>query len=281
MEMPGWWEELMKLRQIVPRWKMMRRVRSPTNVTTQSEATSHARQRNVAKGTAALRADQVDWFHSIDLGNGRVTPGVKSMDELQAEFRGLDLTAEQLMGRTVLDIGCADGWNALRCESLGAEVTAIDGVYRDGLRYVRHALRPRFRFVQLDVLSPSFLELGAFDVVLYLGILYHTPYPYEQLVRVSRACREELYLESAFLNLPGQEHRATLTFNFNGEITSDLSSPVFPSTRWILEALKRIGFRQIDILSGGEGELGRVVVRGRQLDPAAMPLVYAAEQIAT
>ncbi len=210
-----------------------------------------------------------------------MTPGVKSARELRTEFACLGLTGDDLAGRTVLDVGCADGWNALQCEALGARVTAIDGVYRDGLRCARHALQPKFRFVQLDILSPSFLELGSFDVVLYLGVPYHTMYPYDQLVRVSRLCRDALYLESAFLNLPGQEHRPTLTFNFDGGVTTDLSSPVFPSTAWIVQALARIGFRQVDILSGGEGEMGRVVVRARGLDPNVAPVPFAAEQVAT
>jgi tRNA (mo5U34)-methyltransferase len=236
--------------------------------------------RNVARGTAALSAEDIDWFHSIDLGEGRFSAGVKSHDELSAEFSRLRLDEAGLRGRTVLDVGCADGWNSLRCEQMGGRVTAIDGVYRDGLRYVRRALRPRFRFVQVDVMSSSFLELGTFDVVLYLGVLYHTPHPYEQLVRVSRVCRGVLYVESAYLNLPGHEGRATITSNFDGKITPDMSSPSFPSVVWIVQALRRIGFRSVEVVDGGGGEIGRVVVRASDIDPGSLPMVFAAEQTA-
>jgi tRNA (mo5U34)-methyltransferase len=220
----------------------------------------------------------IDWFHSIDFGD-HVTNGVKSVSDLEGEFACLGLDRAQLKGRTVLDIGTADGWNALRCESLGASVTAIDAVYRDGLRQVRRRLAPKFRFFQMDLNGPSFLELGQFDVVLYLGVLYHSPYPYEQLVRVADRCRDTLFLESAYLNLAGAENVATLTFNFDGSITPDLSSPVFPSVSWILQSLRRIGFRQVDVLHGGEARLGRVIVRARDRDPRADPLLYAAEQV--
>jgi tRNA (mo5U34)-methyltransferase len=225
------------------------------------------------------RHEDIEWFHSIELGDGIVTHGVKSLIDLEGEFASLQLDRPQLDGRTVLDVGTADGWNALRCEKLGASVTAVDAIHREGLRYVRGRLTPRFRFVQMDISGPSFLELGQFDVVLYLGVIYHTPYSYEQLVRVSGRCKDTLLLESAYLNLPGSEHEPTLTFNFDGHITRDLSSPVFPSVTWIRQSLSRIGFRQVELLQGGEARFGRVVVRARDRDPNAVPILFAAEQV--
>src|SRR5712692_11640559 len=54
------------------------------------------------------RARTYYWFHSIDLGNGVVTPGSKSLDLLRAEgdaiFGPLDLR-----GKSVLDIGAWNG----------------------------------------------------------------------------------------------------------------------------------------------------------------------------
>ena len=75
----------------------------------------------------------IKWFHSIDIGNGVVTEGVKSAYALKTHFDLLGLTAENLRGRRVLDIGCCDGYMALQCARLGADVTAIDGIYCDAL----------------------------------------------------------------------------------------------------------------------------------------------------
>ncbi|HZR82203.1 MAG TPA: class I SAM-dependent methyltransferase [Candidatus Binatia bacterium] len=247
-----------------------------------------AAARNVARGSSALQPDDIDWFHSIDLGDGCVTAGAKSGEDLRSEFARLGLDEAALRGKTVLDVGCADGWNSLECERLGAEVTAVDAIHRDGLRYVRRHLRPRFRFVQVDVLSPSFLELGSYDFVLYLGVLYHTPYAFDQLARVARVCRGTVFVESAFLNLAGHADRATLTFNFDGRITPDLSSPVFPSVAWITSALGALGFADVAVVAGGAGDAGhgvsaapgRVLVRASNRRFDAMPLVFAAEQTA-
>ena len=49
-------------------------------------------------------AESVDfWWHSIDLGHGVVTKGVKTLETLRSELESLRLP--DLRGKTVLDIG--------------------------------------------------------------------------------------------------------------------------------------------------------------------------------
>src|SRR3954464_12062445 len=76
----------------------------------------------------------------------------------------------------------------LMCESLGAEVVAVDGIVSDGLKYVRNHFAPKFEFYSIDIMSSSFFELGRYDIILYLGLLYHTIYPFEQLLRIAGLC---------------------------------------------------------------------------------------------
>ena len=233
------------------------------------------------EGPPASHRD-IDWFHSINLGDGEVSRGVKSLDLLEAEFGNLGLDRSMLEGKSVLDVGCADGFMCLRCEALGAQVTGIDGVVRDGLKFVRRHLRPRFAFYAIDVLSPSFGELGRFDVVLSLGVLYHTIRPFEHLMRLAQACAEDglLFLESSYYNLAGFEDEPTIFFNYDGRLTTDLSSPTWPSIRWITDSLVRVGFANPVVLHsiGGNGP-GRVTVRAERRRGPLPPLLYAAEQI--
>jgi hypothetical protein len=77
------------------------------------------------------------WFHSIHIGNGVVTQGVKSAEALKSHFDLFGFNSEFLRGRRVLDIRCNDGYMSLQCARLGADVTGIDGVFRDSLKYVR------------------------------------------------------------------------------------------------------------------------------------------------
>ena len=68
--------------------------------------------------------DEIFWWHSIDLGD-RVTPGHKSPDLLEREWSNLRLP--DLAGRSVLDIGCWDGWFSFRAErERAARVVALD-----------------------------------------------------------------------------------------------------------------------------------------------------------
>ena len=71
------------------------------------------------------RNDSDLWWHSIDLGNGLVSPGVHSLEELQSLYRSLNLP-EDLSGKSLLDIGCWDGFYSFEAERHGAKVTAVD-----------------------------------------------------------------------------------------------------------------------------------------------------------
>src|SRR5215212_405478 len=65
------------------------------------------------------------WFHSVDLGMGVITPGVKSHERLREELASLRLP--DLRGKDVLDIGAWDGFFSFAAERLGAaRVVALD-----------------------------------------------------------------------------------------------------------------------------------------------------------
>ena len=70
------------------------------------------------------RVREIDWFHSIDLGDGIVTPGREGATAAKLERIGLP---ESLAGRSVLDVGAWDGFFAFEAERRGAErVLATD-----------------------------------------------------------------------------------------------------------------------------------------------------------
>ncbi len=228
----------------------------------------------------------IRWFHSIDLGNGMASQGVKSAELLAKEFGNLHLSADLLSGKRLLDIGCNDGFFSFKCEALGADVTAIDGIYNDGLRFARQVLRPKFRFYTLDLMSTSFYELGHFDVILYLGVLYHSMFPYEQLLRIANACAPNalFFLETEYYNLPGLENDPTIYFDYNQKLSIDATSPVYPSIVWLEQTLQRLGFRDqtvLDRFSPGDGRRGRITLRARYFGESGgrTPFLYAAEQV--
>jgi tRNA (mo5U34)-methyltransferase len=122
------------------------------------------------------------WFHTIDLGNGVVTPGQKDTPTEVARMHLPDLR-----GRTVLDVGAYDGFYSFEAERQGASrVVAADSWSwnwpgSDGRRnfdLAKQVLGSSVEpvVVSVEELSPEAVG-GTFDVVLFLGVLYHAPDP--------------------------------------------------------------------------------------------------------
>jgi tRNA (mo5U34)-methyltransferase len=118
-----------------------------------------------------LIASRTDWFHSIDVGDGLVTPGTCPVDYQQFMWDKLRLP-ENMAGLRVLDIGTYDGFFAFECEKRGAEVVAID-IYPADCRCF--ALAKRLRGSRITYHQMSVYDLreetlgGTFDLVLCLG----------------------------------------------------------------------------------------------------------------
>jgi tRNA (mo5U34)-methyltransferase len=130
------------------------------------------------------------WFHTIDLGNGVRTPGQK---DTIAEVEHLRLPAD-LSGLSVLDIGAYDGFYSFEAERRGAaRVVATDAWTwnwpgsdaRRNFDLVREVLGSAVEPVTVAVEDLTAEALGGpFDVVLFLGVLYHAPDPLGYLRQV-------------------------------------------------------------------------------------------------
>src|SRR5215207_4750221 len=62
------------------------------------------------------------WYHTIDLGNGLITPGVYDYRSTLSAFNFPD----DMTGMDVLDIGSATGFFAFEFEKRGANVTSVE-----------------------------------------------------------------------------------------------------------------------------------------------------------
>lgn len=120
------------------------------------------------------------WVHRVSLDDGRHTPGVFRQDESHWDVLGLP---DSLAGKTVLDIGAADGLYSLKTERRGAEeVYEID--LWDERRMRKEAFKLAHGYLDSDVKYGSCNvydldeEFGRFDVVLLLGVIYHLRDPY-------------------------------------------------------------------------------------------------------
>jgi tRNA (mo5U34)-methyltransferase len=133
------------------------------------------------------------WHHIMRFPHGIVTPGAYDPGEL---FAFLELP--DLRGKRVLDVGTRDGFFAFECERRGAEVVAVDyaGMDLTGFGAAKKIYGSQVEYVQANVydLSPDVLD--TFDVVLFLGVLYHLRHPLLALDRLRPLCRSLLIVES-------------------------------------------------------------------------------------
>lgn len=152
------------------------------------------------------RFEEIGWYHSIDLGNGVVTDG---SDRTAPKLRRLHLP-DSLAGKSVLDVGAWDGFFSFEAERRGAaRVLASDwycwGGVKDrkaGFLYAREALGSQVEDRTIDVLDLSPETVGVFDVVLFLGVLYHMKHPLLALERIASVAGDLVVIETEVAHLP-------------------------------------------------------------------------------
>jgi tRNA (mo5U34)-methyltransferase len=146
----------------------------------------------------ALIAAYPRWYHRIEVRPGVITPGVND-SPLQLEM--LQLPAD-CSGMRVLDIGARDGFFSFELERRGAEVLAVDYMpaERTGFPIAARLLGSRVVFRQANIYDLTPAEMGTFDLVLFLGLLYHLPDPIRAIRIVRRLCSSRMYLETLVID---------------------------------------------------------------------------------
>jgi tRNA (mo5U34)-methyltransferase len=111
------------------------------------------------------------WYHRIEVAPGIVTPGTNNSD---AVLRAMDVP-DRLDGKRVLDVGARDGYFSFVAEDRGAEVLAIDAVAPDltGFSTAAKFMESSVEYRTMNVYDVSPEEVGTFDVIFFLGVLYH------------------------------------------------------------------------------------------------------------
>jgi len=225
-----------------------------------------------------------EWFHSIDLGSNLITPGRKSLKVLEGELRQLKLP--DLNGKSVLDIGAYDGFFSFAAERLGASrVVALDhyiwstdmaGYMTDWRKtnqtgeplpsphesrhwkpetlpgrkpfdLARSALDSKVEPVVDDFVTMSTTQLNRFDVVLFLGVLYHMENPLSVLkkVRDVTAANGLAVIETEAMEIPGSGRRHFCEFFPGKELNNDPSNWWSPNAAALEGLCRAAGFREV------------------------------------
>ena len=193
------------------------------------------------------QVDEIKWFHAIDLGNGIVTPGaVRGMTHAQ-----LGLTND-LRGQTVLDIGAFDGYYSFQAERHGAKrVLATDWYVWNGgwptanrgFKLCRRVLRSRVEDKTISVMDLTPDNIGIFDVVLFLGVLYHLKHPLLALERLAAVTKHRLVVET-HIDCTVMD-RPAAAFYSGSELAGDPTNWWGPNPLCVEEMLRTVGFRNV------------------------------------
>jgi tRNA (mo5U34)-methyltransferase len=227
------------------------------------------------------------WYHSIDLGQGVVTKGAKSAQGMRYALDCLQLP--DLRGKTVLDINTLDGFFAFEAERLGAaRVVALDhylwamdrpklhshwmeskerGVApqpyhtmpyyhpdtlpgKAGFDTAKAALQSSVEDIVADFMTLDVKSLGRFDVVFYLGSLYHMENPLEAMRRVAEVTGGLAIIETEAIWLPGLEQHGLCEFFESNELNGDVSNWWAPNEKALAGLCRAAGFSSVASVLG-------------------------------
>jgi tRNA (mo5U34)-methyltransferase len=221
------------------------------------------------------------WFHTIDLGDGLVTKGDSPSSQVIAT------SMPDRKGKSVLDIGAWDGKYSFESEMAGASrVVALDhyvwkldwvarqayyedceqkGVLPDpdmvdrgfladegtpgkaGFDLIHRYLNSTVEAVTDDFATMDVSSLGTFDVVLYLGVLYHMVNPIGSLKRLRQVTGEVAVIETAGAVVPGYPDSNLVEFYAGNELHADYGNWFAPSGTALKGMCRAAGFRRVDI----------------------------------
>lgn len=189
------------------------------------------------------------WYQRIPLGDGTHTPGEDAYTESKLSLLRLP---EDFTGKSVLDIGCGEGFFSFEAERRGADrILSIDKAEGSNEKFEllrRHfGSRAEFRGLAVDDLDPA--ELGAFDVVIFLSVLQHLHDPFAALDRIARLTGGlavmEICIATAHEPQAGLDDEPLMVRRLRGAKRSHVLS----NLAMLHEMLATAGFGRVEILT--------------------------------
>jgi tRNA (mo5U34)-methyltransferase len=199
------------------------------------------------------RAEWVErgWWHSFELPDGTLIQGVCDLPGLKNRIAQFPIP-QDLRGKRVLDIGAWDGWYSFEMERRGAEVLAIDNWDNPRFHQMRAMLNSRLEYRQIDVYELTPERVGRFDIVLFMGVLYHLKHPLLALERVCALTTEMAAVDSFVLrekHRPGEnvDQRLVMEFYETDEFCGQTDNWVGPSLACLQAFCRTAGFARVEL----------------------------------
>jgi tRNA (mo5U34)-methyltransferase len=221
----------------------------------------------MAREKLELEIKSRSWFHTFDFRDGIVTPGA---DPTPTKLQALDLP--DLTGKSVIDVGAYDGFFSFEAERRGASrVVACDHFVwswpgndsRRNIEFVRDLLDSKIELLDMPVEELSPETAGMFDVVFFMGVLYHAPDPMLYLKRVHSITKGLLILETMVDLLDVKQPAAA--FYDSDNLNHDATNHWGPNRLAVEAMLRKTGFSRIEYKTMWQTNIRQ------KLDPTAPP----------
>jgi tRNA (mo5U34)-methyltransferase len=120
------------------------------------------------------------WFHNMELGGVLTAPGHFLGDYPRVKFQGFaHALPTDLRGKSVLDVGCNAGFYSLEMKRRGAD--RVVGIDSDDVYLAQASFAAEVTGLDIELRKLDVYEVAAigerFDVVIFMGVLYHLRHP--------------------------------------------------------------------------------------------------------
>lgn len=206
------------------------------------------------------------WHQRWELFKGMFTPGRNPIDQICKNIK----LPDDLRGKRVLDIGAWNGCFSFECERRGAnEIMAFgpENPGKTGFNSLKEVLSSKVKYQLGSIYDLNPNIIGRFDIVLFLGVLYHLRYPLLAIDQIRRIADDLVFIETHVINncfievqknssnaIVLEEVSLKLTdvpiwqFYRGKELGNDFSNWFGPNIRAVMDAFKSAGF-DIELLN--------------------------------
>ena len=179
-------------------------------------------------------AELGDWFQNMNLGGVMTAPNHFLGDYPAVKWRHIaGAIPADLRGKTVLDIGCNAGFYAIEMKRRGADrVLGIDfdERYLAQARFAAATLGLEIEFRPLSVYDVA--QLGEkFDVVIFMGVLYHLRHPLLALDLIREHAAKDLLVFQSLRR--GSTAVSPVAEDYDIQATDIFERPDFPRLSFI------------------------------------------------
>ncbi len=191
--------------------------------------------------------DAIHWYHEFDFGDGLRAVSVSQADDHRRIWRFIESELDKIdfTGKSVLEIGCWDGFWSFYAERRGASrVLATDDVSQNwasgaGLRLAKKLLNSKVEINQsVSIYEASKLN-ETFDIIICLGVYYHLVDPFAGFAEVRHLMREG---SVAIFEGDGTLELRPDTFYWD---MSDSSKSCFVPTQWGLNHMLKTAYMDV------------------------------------